>query len=422
MVIKKNTFKWLAQTAIGCGSIISGANALGIAPILGDMAHDLDLSIPVAQASFLGIFVLVVSISCLVSGVLADRFGMMPVTILAMLASIVPNLLFPFVGHIYGVVVFLRVCQGFAAGSVFAVIPLCATHWFSEKERGIAIGYGMTLLNAGMAAGLFFVPVLYESSGNWRSAMAWLAVAQMIFVVYVLYISSIYKENDSAHSIPQEACAVETSSWAALKDAMRSPTMYIGIVVCLIISWLLNAVNDLVPQYFSLPAPMGVNFGRMRAGELMLLVQIGQILGGLTAGLILDKVFKGNPKPVLALGFVLTAVTIYPIMFPAMYNNSSLLMIGLFIAGLALAFLNPAAGVFISQTYPEQIVGRVVGLWLGIGAFGGALGVFAGALALHATGTYHLTIEIFTGMAIFALLLGTLLNRNAYGKLSCIKK
>jgi MFS family permease len=411
VLIKKNYFKWLVLVAIGFGSIVSGANTLGMAPILGDVAHDLAISVPTAQASFLGIFVFVVSIATLISGALADRFGLMPVLILATVVSIVPNLLYPFIGHIYGFVVFGRVLQGFAAGASFSLIPLCAAQWFSERERGIVIGIGMSVLNAGMAAGLIFVPMMYEIVGNWRSSMAWLGIAQMLFVAYILFIAYNYKANDSTHTASQPDCA-ETSSWGSLKGALQNPTTYIGIVMCFLISWLLNALNDLTPQYFALPVPMGVGFGRMRAGELMLTVQIGQILGGLVGGFVMDKIFKSNPKPVLVLGFILAALTIYPIMFPVVYNNAPVLMTTLFISGLAVAFLNPAAGVFITQAYPESIVGRVVGLWLGIGAFGGAAGVFASALALHATGTYHLTINLFACVGIVGLILASLLKKN----------
>ncbi|MBP2653975.1 MAG: rane protein, major facilitator superfamily [Firmicutes bacterium] len=410
-LVVKAYFKWLVLLAVSLGAFVAGMNTIAVAPILGDMAQDLGISIPAAQASFLGIFVFVVSIATLISGALADRFGMMPVLVIAAFMSIVANLLYPFVGETFILVVLMRILQGAAAGAIFSLISLCAAHWFSEHQRGLIIGIGMTMLNAGMAAGIFFSPLVFEAVGNWRSTLSWLGVGQLVLLVYIVIIAFNYKANEPSQT-KEESGKAETSSWDSLKGAFKQPTTYIGIILCLCISWLLNALNDLTPQYFALDAPVGVGFGRMAAGSLMLIVQIGTILGGLVGGFVMDKVFKSNPKPVLLIGFIICAVTIYAILFPAVYNNSPLLMGALFLAGLAVAFLNPAAAVFISQAYPEKIIGRVVGLWLGIGAFGGALGVFAGALALHSTGTFHLTITMFAGVCVLGMILSQLLKKN----------
>ena len=406
----KSYFKWLVLLAIGFGAFTVGMNTLTVAPILGDMAKDLGLSIPAAQASFLGIFVFVVSIATLVSGALADRFGIVPVLITAMLASVLANLLYPLFGHNYMFVVLMRVIQGASAGGIFSLISLCAAHWFAENQRGMTIGIGMTMLNAGMAAGIFFSPLVFEMVGNWRATLGWIGVAQLVFFVYIVIISLNYKANEPKHAA---TISENAESGSALKEALKQPTTYLGILMCMLISWLLNALNDLTPQYFALEAPVGVGFGRMAAGSLMLVVQVGTIFGGLVGGFVMDKIFKSNPKPVLLLGFILCAVSIYPILFPAYYNNTPLLMAGLFVAGLAVAFLNPAASVFIAQAYPEKIIGRVVGLWLGIGAFGGAMGVFAGALALHSTGTFKLTITMFAGVAIVGMILSQIINKKS---------
>jgi len=408
----KSNFKWLVLMAIGFGAFVTGMNTLTVAPILGDMAKDLGMSIPAAQASFLGIFVFVVSIATLVSGALADRFGIIPVLVTAAIASILANLLYPLFGHNYMFVVLMRVIQGAAAGGIFSLHSLCAAHWFSENQRGMTIGIGMTMLNAGMAAGIFFSPLVFEMVGNWRAALGWIGLAQLVLFVYIVIVALNYRANEPKHAAA--ACENEESSWSSLKDALKQPTTYLGIIMCMLISWLLNALNDLTPQYFALEAPVGVGFGRMVAGSLMLVVQVGTIFGGLVGGFVMDKIFKSNPKPVLLLGFILCAVSIYPILFPAFYNNTPLLMAGLFVAGLAVAFLNPAAAVFVAQAYPEKIIGRVVGLWLGIGAFGGALGVFAGALALHSTGTFQLTITMFAGVAILGMIFSQILKKGYF--------
>ncbi|MBP2650450.1 MAG: rane protein, major facilitator superfamily [Firmicutes bacterium] len=406
----RNNFKWLVLAAIAWGAFVTGMNTLAVAPILGDMAKDLGISIPAAQASFMGIFLIVVSTATLISGALADRFGIVPILVTAVIASIAANLLYPLFGDNYVFVVLMRIVQGATAGGIFSLHSICATHWFPQNQRGTAIGIGMTMLNAGMAAGIFGAPLVYELVGNWRATMGWLGVVQLIPLIYILIIAVNYKANEPKH-VEAKVDAAETSSWKSLQNALKQPTTYLGIIMCMMSAWLLNALNDLTPQYFALEAPIGVGFGRVVAGSLMLIVQIGTIFGGLIGGFVMDKIFKSNPKPVLLIGYLLSIISVYPLLYPVVYNNNVLLSVALFVAGLAVAFLNPAAAVFVSQAYPEKIIGRVVGLWLGIGAFGGAIGVFAGALALHNTGTFHLTITLFAVVGIVGIILSQILKK-----------
>ncbi|MBV7276429.1 MFS transporter [Clostridium sp. PL3] len=411
--MKKDNFRWLLIIAVVVVATATTTNMMAFAPILGDIAKDLGISIPVAQASFLGIFVFVVAISTLVSGTLADRFGVMAVMILALVVTTIPSILFSVAGKNLSILMAFRVAQGFGAGAIFAAIPLVAAAWFSEEEKGFAVGVGMTGVNGGMMIGVAVAPIINQITANWRTTMSWIGYVDFVVLLYVIFLTVQYKKhtplNHTIHTQNGEA------SNSAIKEALTNPRTWVGIIMCMLISWLLNALNDLTPQYFALPIPMGVGFGSVVAGRLMLLVQVGTVVGSLLSGIVIDKVFKGNTKPVLIIGFVCTAACVYPILFSVVYNNLTVLMILLFLAGTFVAFLNPAASTFVAQVYPEHVVGRVVGLWLGIGAFGGSLGVFVGALALHKTGNYHLTITLFAIVAMIALILSRIIGLKKSG-------
>ncbi|MBP2650451.1 MAG: rane protein, major facilitator superfamily [Firmicutes bacterium] len=427
-----NYFRWFVLLAVGLAAGVTGVNTLHFTPVLGDVAADLGVSLPAAQSSILGIFVFFVALSTIISGAVADRFGVVPVLLAGNLAGVLPNLLFPFIGHIFGAVIVLRIFQGFGAGAVFSLIPLVAAQWFAENERGRVVGSGMTMLNAGMMIGVLASPLLFHAVGNWRSSMGWIGIVEGVLFLFTLYVVYNYEENKQARvraneqiqcfpyepelkeSMIQPAIIAEESGLGQLKVALSNSTTYIGIIVCICISWLLNALNDLTPQYFALNVPIGVGFGRIMAGQLMVLVQLGTVFGGVIGGFVMDKVFRGNPKPVLYAGFIIAMVTVYAIILPGVYNNTVILMIDLFLAGLAVAFLNPAVAVFIAKVYPGKIVGRIVGMWLGIGAFGGSLGIFVSALALHATGTYHLIVELFAVVGIIGIILVQIMKKNIF--------
>ena len=401
--MKKDNFKWLLMIGATLVAAATNVNNMAIAPILGDVAKDIGISIPAAQASLLGIFVFVVAIATLISGTLADRFGTMPVMILSLALTTAPSLLFPIAGNSISILMAFRVCQGFGAGAVFSLLPLIAAEWFSEEEKGISVGAGMTGINGGMMIGVALSPMINAVTGNWRTTMSWLGYADFVILLYVIYLTVQYKKHTPLnHTVQSEN---GKSAGSDIKAALCNPRTWIGIVMCMLISWLLNALNDLTPQYFALPDPMGVGFGAIVSGRLMLIVQFGTVVSSLLSGIIIDKVFKGNTKPVLLIGFILTGLLTYTILFPVVYSNRVLLIVILFLAGTFVAFLNPAASTFVAQSYPDHIIGRITGLWLGIGAFGGALGVFVGAFALHSTGNYHLTITLVTIVAIVGLIL-----------------
>lgn len=413
--MKKDNFRWMLMIGVALVALATSANTLAFAPMLGDIAKDLGISIPAAQASMLGIFVFVVAISTLISGPLADRFGVMPVLMLAIIGAVIPNLCYPMVGNNLSVIVFFRVLQGYGAGAVFSLIPIVSGAWFSEKEKGLTVGLGMTGVNGGMMIGIAGAPIINEVTRNWRSTMTMFGYMNLVLLIYVIFLLTQFnKHTPMNHHIHDKT----KNSGSEIKTALSNSSTWIGIIMCMFISWLLNALNDLTPQYFALESPMGVGFGAVVAGKLMLLVQLGTVIGSILVGIIIDKVFKGNAKPALVIGFGITAILVLSILSPMVYGNLPLLMIVLFLAGTFVAFLNPAASIIVAQNYSEHIVGRIAGLWLGIGAFGGSLGVFVGALALHSTGTYTLTIILFAVAAFIGIILSRIIKTKNVSEIS----
>ena len=61
---------------------------------------------------------------------------------------------------------------------------------------------------------------------------------------------------------------------------------------------------------------------------------------------------------------------------------------------------------FIANTYPEHITGSVGGFTMGLGIFGGAIGVAAGSTALHITGMYNISIIIVAVVAVIGAIAG----------------
>ena len=238
--------------------------------------------------------------------------------------------------------------------------------------------------------------------------MGWLGVFESILFLLIVYVLLDYKNHEPV-TVQLRELAPPLSSPNIVRALLLNPTMYAGFLMCMTISWLICVLKVLTPQYLALDAPVGRGFGAIVSGRLMLVLQIGTVLGGLVAGVVIDKVFKGNPKPVLLLGFLLTAVSAYGIVFPWTYEHPPALLVSLFLAGLAVAFLNPAVAAYMARAYPGSVVGRVAGLWLGIGAFGGALGIFVSAFVLQRAGSFHDAMLAFIVTSMVGLTLSQVL-------------
>jgi MFS family permease len=182
---------------------------------------------------------------------------------------------------------------------------------------------------------------------------------------------------------------------------------WIGIVVTFFAAWCLQCLYGLTPSFLSADKPVGAGFGPMMSGQLMLVVMIAGIIGPIICGVLTDKVFRGNTKPVMLIGFVLCCIFIYAIQTPFVYVNVPFLIVALALAGLGIQLVCPLLFVYVAKVYSIQIVGKMTGLWMGIGTFGGAAGLFLGGLTVNMYGNYNVAITLIALAAaagfIFAL-------------------
>src|ERR1019366_3658717 len=85
--------------------------------------------------------------------------------------------------------------------------------------------------------------------------------------------------------------------------------------------------------------------------------------------------------------------------------NPSVLLVSLVLAGLGIQFVFPVINVFISRAYVIQIVGRMAGLWMGIGTFGGVVGLYMGGVSVARTGNYNLALILMAVSGVVGFLL-----------------
>jgi MFS family permease len=166
----------------------------------------------------------------------------------------------------------------------------------------------------------------------------------------------------------------------------------------------MQSAFSLSPSYFAEARPLGLNMGPVVAGQMTGLIQLGAIIGPIFGGLLLDKFFRDRSRVVLGIGFVL-ALCYFGLRLEVVCDVRSSFLAVLLLSGAGIGILFPMLQSRINEVYDHRIVGRMNGIWLGIGAFGGSAGLAANALALKFTNGYALPITIISAAAAFGLLL-----------------
>ena len=398
-------FRWLVLLTACLGFAGMQINMIAYAPLLADIAKDLGIDMG-AATHLMTAFLFTASIALIAGGFLCDRYGIMFTIILGILSTSIPALLMPWIGTSYEVVLWSRIIQGVSAGFLMSVMAPIVAVWFPPQEKGLASGLMGGSISMGAAIGVLAAPAVFLALRNWQQMSAWLSIVGWIALIVALVIVFSPKPQPPSQAHPRGA---PIADGAAFKRALSAPITWIGIVTTFFAAWILQTLYNLTPAYLATDEPVGIGFGPMMSGKLMLAVMIAGMIGPVIGGILQDRVFRGNPKPILLIGFVLCCISIYTIQFPAIYLKLPVLIVSLLLAGAGIQFIYPSIVVLVSNTYSIHIVGKMLGLWMGIGAFGGAAGLFVGGLAIARYGNYNAAISFIAMAAALGFIFGLFL-------------
>lgn len=383
------SYRWWMLICVSLSICASATQMVGVAPILGDIAHD--LTIPMGQATNLMMgFVLANAFFLTWGGAVCDRYGITTALVLGLLCASVPAVLLPFAGHDFKTVFVFRLIQGASMGFIFATMGPVLALWFPLREQGLAGGLMIGSLSVGSAVGVLAAPFLLTLTGHWQTTMALLSILGWGGMVLSLFITR-------RPPSPEIVEAVMASLQPGQKDmsfltALTRPQTWLGVSIVFCNAWGLYCLYNLVPSYLAAEAPVGVGLGSVMAGQLSLALTLTGIFAMIAGGLFLDKVAQGNYRLAMIIGFLLTAIATYFILTPGVQNNIYLLVCCLLIAGWGVPFMNASISACIVSSYPAPMVGRMVGLWFGLGTFGGAVGIYLGGVSIARTGNFYWAI------------------------------
>ena len=389
------SFRWFMLAAVTFGYVTCGLLIILFAPVLGDVAASLGVDVGQATLAAMATYYFSSAVAVLISGPLIDRFGARPAIVGGGVLLVAGCLLVPVLGKTVGGLVLSRVIMGLGSGPISACVPAVAARWFPPHERGVFAGAQGSGMAIGVALGFGLMPAaMNANAGDWRAAVALLAVVPAISLA--LCVGTLFGKEPAV----AEPVAGEAGSGSEFGRALREPAFWVGVLGMFAFVWIMNAFNQQTPGYLAVPAPLGLGLGPVAAGQKMIAVQVGMILGAIGCGVVLDKVLKGNARPLLVAGFVLSAVFMVAVRLPFVHGNSALLGAVLFLCGFFESFTIPAISAFISLHYPQSIMGKVFAVSFGVSLFAGAVGVGLGGAILHATNSYDVPVVLVGVVAL----------------------
>jgi ACS family hexuronate transporter-like MFS transporter len=262
------------------------------------------------------------------------------------------------------------------AGNFPASVKTVA-EWFPKKERATATGWFNAGSNMGIITTALLVPWLVTAFG-WRSAF--LVTGIMAFVVLICWRIFYEKPQDSksvskdelAYILSDNDPVTESVSWGRLLGfkqtwAVAFLKFLTDPIWWFYLTWLPTFFNDNpnIIQKVDLKK-MGIPFL-----VIYLISDVGSVLGGWLSSYFIKSGWEINRARKMTM--LICALCVVPIFFASITSNI-VIAVGL-IALAAAAHQGFSANIYtsISDIYPKQAVGSVVGIAGMFGALGGAL-------------------------------------------------
>ena len=285
---------------------------------------------------------------------------------------------------------FARAALGLGESANFPASVKTVAEWFPKKERAFAIG----IFNSGSTVGAIAAPIIVSAitiSLGWRWAFI---ITGSFGFVWIAFWLAYYKSPLTDPKITSEELAFinqddsdtienKNLSWAELLSYRQT---YVICFTRFISDWVWGFFLFWIPDYLN--KNQGINLSEM-ALPLILIYSISS-LGGISGGWVSSKFIKSGRSIDFSRKFTifLYALLVLPLVFIPATGN---IWIAVILIALASAgHQGWASNLFsmISDIYPKNSVGSMMGVSGFIGAIGAALSAVFVGLFLQASSSY----------------------------------
>jgi ACS family hexuronate transporter-like MFS transporter len=253
-----------------------------------------------------------------------------------------------------------RFCLGIGESANFPAAIRTVATWFPQQERALATGLFNSGTNVGVIVAAFAVPWVIAVTGSWRYAFVFtgglVALWLILWFTGYRHAPAVVVRHEKAKQIPYARLLKNRGAWAFLIGKfLTDPVWWFYLF------WLPGFLfKKFGLNLLTLGAPLFV---------IYIAADIGSIGGGWLSSVLLKRGVPLNTARKTTM-FVFAILVIGAVFVPLTFGN---LWLTIALIGLAAgAHQGWSANLFtlVSDMFPEESVGSVVGL----GGFGGAIG------------------------------------------------
>jgi len=295
-----------------------------------------------------------------------------------------------------------RFALGIGESVNFPAAIKTVAEWFPKKERALATG----IFNSGPNVGAILTPLLIPVIAlKWGWQWAFILTGALGFV-WLLFWIPLYRKPES------QKLLTETERTYILQDDLETETKKLPwkSIISYKQTWgicLARFLTDPIWWFFLYWLPKflnsNYNINLTNIGLPLIVIYVVSIGGSIFGGWLSSFMINRGKNPVAArkLTIFFMALLVVPIFFTSFTSN--VWMAVLLISMATFAHQGYAANIFtiVSDIFPKNAIGSVVGLSGFAGAIGGVLFSGAVGLILELTGSYY----VIFGIASVAYLL-----------------
>ncbi|MCI2061544.1 MAG: MFS transporter [Eubacteriaceae bacterium] len=253
---------------------------------------------------------------------LASKIGGRNIVSFSFLWNVAVTLLFllPAVNQHYAAIIVIRLLHGATGGLMTGTVVGSTPLWFPIRERGLASGLNLGILGVGFAVDQFFAPKLFAAGLSWSTALVLIIVIPGVILGLIYYLTmrdirTLYGVDAVADALPDEDTSGHSTETlqddrpATMSEAYKSKTFWATAVYGFVNGWVVYGFTSFLPSM--LTNDMGI--AGSAATNIISATYFVTFIASPLGGIISDKVFKGKRYQLLALGCMLTVITLLAI-------------------------------------------------------------------------------------------------------------
>ena len=396
--LHQHRFRWVMLAGVWLIYASFGLTITAMPPLVGIITQELGISLS-SMGAILGAWPLVYIGAAIPAGALLDRFGLRRSLFAAALLMALSGVARAF--SVDDLSLFLAVALfGLGGPLVSSGAPKLIRQWFSERERGLAMGIYITGPSLGGIAALALTNsvMMPLSDHSWRAVLLiYAGITAGAGLIWLILTAHPLAKTSESHT----AGGKTGLNWQVYPALLRLPVVRLVMLFCIGTFMFNHGLNNWLPQVLQ-----EHGFTAVEAGYWASVPTAVGILGSL----MIPRYAGGERSvPVLRMLFVFAAITAVGLML----LSGVALLLPLMAQGIARSSLMTVTMMVMMQckAVDDRNMGAAGGLFFTAGEVGGVLGPLLFGVIADVTGGFDLALAGLAGLCLLMLGLSLALSR-----------